>query len=412
LNTELFIANRLAVDSWSNTIARPILKISVYGIALSLAVMIISICTVTGFKSEIRRKLIGFGSHIQILNYDSNSSFETNPISKHQPFAAFIDSIPGIKHVQVYATKPGIMKSKDEIQGAVVKGIGGDFDWSFFRENLVEGESFEVDDSVMTDKVVISAYMSKLLGLKSGDRFAMYFIDDKPRGRVFSVSGVYQTSLVEFDKQFILADIKHVQSLNGWEEDQVTGFEILIDNYDDLEWMKEAVFSIAGMTFTSDGTKLKSASIRISTRQIHWLGLIDKNVWVLLGLMLLVSVFNMVSCLLIMILDRTSMIGILKSLGSGDHFIRNIFLYQAGHLMIKGLFWGNLLGIGLCLLQDHFKFITLNPESYFLAYVPVNFNLWHIVLLNAGVLFITLVMLVLPSRVISRIDPARTLVFK
>jgi lipoprotein-releasing system permease protein len=414
LNTELFIANRLAVDSsGQNTIARPILKISVYGIALSLAVMIISICTVTGFKSEIRRKLIGFGSHIQILNFDSNSSYETNPISKHQSFTAFIDSIPGIKHVQVYATKPGIMKSKDEIQGAIVKGIGSDFDWSFFRENLVEGESFTVDDSVTTDKVVISSYMSKLLGLKPGDRFAMYFIDDRPRGRVFSVSGVYQTSLVEFDKQFILADIKNVQSLNGWEEDQITGFEILINNYDDLDRMKEAVFSISGQNILPDGSKLKVVSIRDIYPQIFdWLGLIDKNVWILLGLMLLVSVFNMVSCLLIMILDRTSMIGILKSLGSGDHFIRNVFLYQAGHLMIKGLFWGNLLGIGLCLLQDHFKFITLNPESYFLAYVPVHFNIWYILVLNAGVLFITLVMLILPSRVISRIDPARTLVFK
>jgi lipoprotein-releasing system permease protein len=414
LNTELFIANRLSVDSsGQNTIARPILKISVYGIALSLAVMIISVCTVTGFKSEIRRKLIGFGSHIQILNYDSNFSFETNPISKNQPFTAFLDSIPGIKHVQAFATKPGIMKSNDEILGAVVKGIGSDFDWSFFRENLVEGQSFEVNDSVTTDKVVISSYMSKLLGLKTGDRFAMYFIDDRPRGRVFSISGVYQTSLVEFDKQFILADIKHVQSLNGWEEDQISGFEILIDNYDDLDRMKEAVFSIAGTDFSSEGSKLKVVSIRDIYPQIFdWLGLIDKNVWVLLGLMLLVSVFNMVSCLLIMILDRTSMIGILKSLGSGDRFIRNVFLYQAGHLMIRGLFWGNLLGIGLCLLQDHFKFITLNPESYFLAFVPVSFSAWYIVLLNAGVLFITLAMLVLPSRVISRIDPARTLVFK
>jgi lipoprotein-releasing system permease protein len=413
LNTELFIANRLAVDtSGQKTIARPILKISVYGIALSLAVMIISICTVTGFKSEIRRKLIGFGSHIQILNFDSNSSFETKPISRHQPFISIIDSLPGIKHVQVYATKPGIMKSKDEIQGAVVKGVSSDFDWSFFRENLVEGESFQVNDTVLTDKVLISKYMSKLLGLKPGDRFVMYFIDERPRGRVFEVSGIYQTSLVEFDKQFILADIKHVQSLNGWDEDQITGFEILIDDYDDLDLMKEAVFSIAGLTFNPDGSKLRVASIRDTYPQIFdWLGLIDKNVWVLLGLMLVVSVFNMVSGLLIMILDRTTMIGVLKSLGSGNPFIRNIFLYQAGYLMIKGLFWGNLLGIGLCLLQRHFKFITLNPESYFLAFVPVNFNVWHIASLNIGVLVITLVFLLFPSQVISRIDPAKTMAF-
>ncbi len=414
MNTELFIANRIAADtSGKKSVARPILNISIYGIALSLAVMIISICTVTGFKSEIRRKLIGFGAHIQILNFDSNSSFETRPISRHQPFTGIIDSMPGIKHVQVYATKPGIMKSKDEIQGAIVKGVGRDFDWSFFRENLLEGESFEVNDTSTTDKVVISKTMSSLLGLKPGDRFAMYFIDDRPRSRVFNVSGIYQTSLVEFDKQFILADIKHVQSLNGWEEDQITGFEILIDDYNDLDLMKEAVFAVAGLTFNSDGSSLRVASIRDTYPQIFdWLGLIDKNVWVLLGLMLVVSVFNMVSGLLIMILDRTTMIGVLKSLGSNNHFIRNVFLYQAGYLMIKGLFWGNLLGIGLCLLQRHFKFITLNPESYFLSFVPVNFNGWHIAFLNFGVLAITLIILLLPSQVISRIDPAKTMAFK
>lgn len=374
--------------------------------------MIISVCTVTGFKGEIRRKLIGFGSHIQILNYDANSSFETKPISKVQPFNNFIDSLPGIKHVQIYATKPGIMKSKDEIQGAVVKGISHDFDWSFFRENLVEGESFSVNDSVTTDKVLISLYMSKLLGLKPGDRFAMYFIDDRPRSRVFNVSGLYQTSLVEFDKQFILADIKHVQALNRWEEDQITGFEILIDDYNDLSFMKDAVFSIAGLTFGPDGSRLKVVSISDIYPQIFdWLSLIDKNVWILLGLMLLVSVFNMVSGLLIMILDRTNMIGVLKSLGSGDAFIRNIFLYQSGYLIIKGLFWGNLLGVGLCLLQHYFKFITLNPESYFLSFVPVNFNIWYIALLNIGVLIITLVVLLLPSQVISRIDPAKIMAF-
>jgi lipoprotein-releasing system permease protein len=414
LKTEFFIANRLIFENGSQkTVARPILRISVYGIALSLAVMIISICTITGFKGEIRRKLIGFGSHIQIINYDSNSSYETMPISRHQPFLPFIDSLPGIQHIQVFATKPGIMKSKNEIQGAVVKGIGSDFDWHFFRENLTEGESFEVNDSVPTNNVLISRYMARMLKLKPGDKFAMYFIDERPRNRVFTVSGIYQTSLVEFDKQFIIADIAHVQSLNNWEKDQITGFEILIDDYDKLDAMKESVFSLAGLTFNPDGSKLKVLSIRDIYPQIFdWLNLIDKNVWVLLGLMLLVSVFNMVSGLLIMILDRTAMIGILKSLGSGNSLIRNIFLYQAGYLMIKGLFWGNLLGVGLCLLQVRFKFITLNPESYFLDFVPINFNPWYIFLVNISVLIITLVILLLPSQLISRIDPAKTITYK
>jgi lipoprotein-releasing system permease protein len=411
LNTEFFIARRQIFEVHNQkTLARPVLRISVFGIALSLTVMIISVCTVTGFKSEIRRKLIGFGSHIQILNYDSNSSFETLPVSRNQPFSPFIDSIPGIRHIQVFATKPGIIKSKNEVQGAIVKGIGSDFDWGFFRENLVEGDVFIVSDTAVTDKVLISRYISNLLALKVGDRFAMYFIDDRPRGRVFTISGIYQTSLVEFDKQFILADIAHIQSLNAWENDQVTGFEILIDDYNDLDYLKEVVFSLAGVSFAPDGSRLKVLSIRDTHPQIFdWLGLIDKNVWVLLGLMLLVSVFNMVSGLLIMILDRTALIGILKALGSGNKLIRNIFMIQAAYLTGKGLFWGNLLGVGLCMLQNRFHFITLNPESYFLDYVPVNFNIGNILLLNLGVLLVTLAALLLPSRIITRIDPARIL---
>lgn len=413
MNTEYFIAKRLIKETrGQKTVARPILQISLVSIALSLTVMIISVCTVTGFKGEIRRKLIGFGSHIQILNFDSNSSFETKPISKHQPFSDFIDSLPGIKHVQVFATKPGIMKSNDELNGAIVKGISSDFDWSFFRENLVEGNIFTVNDSATTNKVLISKYMSNLLKLKPGNRFAMYFIDERPRARVFEVAGIYQTSLVEFDKQYILADIKHIQSLNSWAEDQITGFEILIDDYDNIDYMTEAVFSVAGITFNPDGSKLKVVSIKDIYPQIFdWLSLIDKNVWVLLGLMLIVSVFNMVSVLLIMILDRTVMIGILKSLGSGNPFIRNIFLYQAGYLIIKGLIWGNIIGAGLCYLQYHFKLITLNPESYFLDYVPVNFNLWYIMLLNIGVLALVMAVLLIPARIIARVDPAKTMIF-
>ncbi len=413
MNTEYFIAKRLIKDIRGNkTIARPILQISLASIALSLTVMIISVCTVTGFKSEIRRKLIGFGSHIQILNFDSNSSFETKPISRDQPFIGFIDSFPGIKHIQVFATKPGIMKSNDELNGAIVKGISSDFDWGFFQENLVEGSIFTVSDTAITNKVLISKYMSNLLKLKPGNRFAMYFIDERPRGRVFEVAGIYQTSLVEFDKQYILADIRHIQSLNNWEDDQITGFEILINDYRDLDYMKDVVFSVAGLTFNSDGSKLKVVSIRDIYPQIFdWLGLIDKNVWVLLGLMLIVSVFNMVSVLLIMILDRTVMIGVLKSLGSGNSFIRNIFLYQAGYLIMKGLVWGNIIGTGLCFLQYKFRFITLNPESYFLDFVPVNFNLWYIFILNIGVLVIVMTVLLIPARIISRIDPARTMIY-
>jgi lipoprotein-releasing system permease protein len=413
LKTGLFIARRLTFAKESeNSLSGPIIRISVTGIALSLAVMIISVATVTGFKNEIRRKIIGFGSHIQIINYDSNNSYETEPISRNQPFLPVLGRIPGITHVQVFATKPGIIKTRSDIQGAIIKGIGSDFNWDFFAENLVEGKLFQVKDGVKTDKVLISKYLSGLLKLKTGDRFAMYFINDKPRGRSFEVAGIYQTSLVEFDKQFILADLGHVQELSNWDSTQVSGFEILVNDYSQLDRLAREVFNIAGVVFGKDGSKLRVISIRERYPQIFdWLGLIDKNVWVLLGLMLIVSAFNMISGLLIIILDRTTMIGILKALGMNNRGIRSIFLYQSVYLIVKGLFWGNLAGISICLLQQYFKILKLNPESYFLSFVPINFNLAHFLLLNLGTLLITLLILMLPSMVIARINPARTIRF-
>ena len=413
MKTGFFIARRLTFNKESgNYLSGPIIRISVTGIALSLAVMIISVATVTGFKDEIRRKITGFGSHVQIINYDSNNSFETEPVSRNQTFLPLLAKIPGIAHIQAFATKPGIIKTRSDIQGAIVKGIGSDFNWDFFAENLVEGNLFRVKEGSRTDKVLISKYLSGLLKLKTGDRFAMYFINDKPRGRSFEVSGIYQTSLVEFDKQFILADLGHVQDLNNWDSTQISGFEILISDYSQLSRITSEVFNIAGVTFNKDGSKLRVVNIRERYPQIFdWLGLIDKNVWVLLGLMLIVSAFNMISGLLIIILDRTTMIGVLKALGMNNRGIRSIFLYQSVYLMVKGLFWGNLAGIGICLLQQYFKILKLNPESYFLSYVPINFNLTYLLILNIGTLLITLLVLMLPSMVIARINPARTIRF-
>jgi lipoprotein-releasing system permease protein len=414
LKTGFFIATRLTFNKENrSSFSGPIIRISIIGIALSLAVMIVSVAIVTGFKKEISHKIIGFGSHIQIINYDNNNSFETNPVPKDLVFMPLLKSLPGVRHIQSFVTKPGIIKTRTDIEGAIAKGVGSDFDWTFFKQNLVEGSTFKVNDYVKTDKVLISKYFADALKLKTGDRFAMYFIDQQPRARTFTVSGIYRTSLVEFDKQFILVDIGHLQELNDWDKRHyITGFEILIRDFSDLDRVTRQVFNIAGVGFNPDGSKLRVISIRERYPQIFdWLGLIDKNVWVLLGLMLIVSAFNMISGLLIIILDRTTMIGVLKSLGMNNQGIRNIFLFQSSYLMIKGLFWGNLVGIGLCLLQYHFRFITLNPESYFLEYVPINLNFSYLVMLNLGTLFITLIVLLLPSLVISKIDPSRTIRF-
>jgi len=374
--------------------------------------MIISVSIVVGFKHEIRKKIIGFGSHIQIVNYDLNTSFETSPISRNQHFYPSLDTINGIKHIQEFATKPGIIKTKADIQGAIVKGVGSDFDWSFFNENLISGNSFTVNDSAKTNEVLISKYLSLLLKLKVGDRFIMYFIDKKPRPRSFIVSGIYETSLEEFDSQFILADIGHIRKLNNWENDEISGFEVLIDNYNDIDYMTYVVRSIAGSTFDDEGQKLQVINIKEKYPQIFdWLNLIDKNVWIILGLMLTVAAFNMISGLLILILDRTNMIGILKAIGTGNKSIKNIFLYQSAFLMVKALFWGNIIGLGICWIQDYFKVLKLDQTSYFIDYAPIDFNLFHIVILNIGTLVITMIILLLPSIIISNINPVKTIRF-
>jgi lipoprotein-releasing system permease protein len=401
----------LVFDKESNkSISRSIVKIAVFGISLGLIVMILSVAIVTGFKNEIREKVIGFGSHIQILNYDSNTSYETEPVSKFQSFYPGLDSLPGIEHVQVFATKAGILKTSDQIQGVILKGIDKDFQWGFFRDNLLDGEVFQLEDSVTSNKIVISKYIADLLKLDVGDNIATYFVQDPPRMRRFMISGIYETSLTEFDQIFILADIRHIQKLNKWREDQVSGFEIAIEDFDKLEKMTSMVRNIAGYTFTEEGARLKVTNIRNKYPQIFdWLNLQNINVWVILILMLLVAGFNMVSGLLVLILERTNMIGILKSLGTENTSVRKIFLYQSAFLISRGLLWGNLIGLGLALLQKEFSIIKLDQASYYLETVPINLSLVHVLLLNAGTLIATIFMLILPTIIISRISPEKTI---
>ncbi len=413
MNTEFFIARRIISDRHKgNKISRPIVTIAIVGIALGLTAMIISTATVTGFKNQIRDKVTGFGSHIQILNYDSNSSFETAPINRDIEERINLSSIKGVKHVQVFATKAGIIQTPEDIQGTVLKGIDRDFDWDFFKTKLVEGEIFEISDSGTTNRVLISKYTSDLLQLKTGASFIMYFIQDPPRMRKFYVSGIYETSLEEFDKLFILSDIKHIQKLNSWERNQVSGIELSINNFNEIEDMTRKVRNAVGFELSNNGEMLKVMSIVDKYPQIFdWLNLQNMNVWIILILVFLVAGFNMVSSLLILILERTNMIGILKALGTRSWSIRKIFLYQSAFLIGHGLFWGNIIGIGLCLLQYQFGIIKLDQASYYLTEVPVNLNIASILFLNAATLFLTLFMLLLPSHLISRINPVKSIRF-
>lgn len=411
MNLPYFIAQRHIRGRREETsFSRPINVIAIIGIAMGLAVMILAVAILTGFKQEIRDKVVGFGSHIQIMNFDSNISFETAPISESQEFAPKIKAIPGIKHIEVFATKAGLIKAADEIQGVMLKGIGSDFDWSYFSSNMVEGSVFIVSDSVRTDKVIISKKISDMLRLKLGDSFAMHFIQDPPRQRKFTISGIYETSLEEFDKMYVFCDIGHIKRLNGWEDDQVSGFEIFIDDFDRLDEMTSNVREAIGYKITEEEPQFKVTSIRSRFPQIFdWLNFQDVNVIIIILLMLVVAGFNMISGLLILILEKTNMIGILKALGSEDKLIRRVFLYQAAYLIGKGLLWGNLIGIGLAYLQLKTGIITLDPSSYYIKTVPVNLDFSHVLLLNAGTMIAIVIMLLVPSQLISRITPVKAI---
>jgi lipoprotein-releasing system permease protein len=416
LNLELFIARRIFSDRENKKkFSRSIISFALFGIAFGLTMMILSVAVVTGFKKEIRDKVIGFGSHIQLVNFDSNSSFETIPVSKNQTWLQKLNDLEGVRHVEVFATKPGIIKTDTEMMGMVLKGVGPDFDWKFFRENLISGTIFSVSDTAVSDKVLISKQVSSLMKLKVGDPLYSYFLNDdnsNQRMRKFMVSGIYQSSLEEFDRLFILADIQQVRKLNNWSPDQVSGFEVTIDNFDKLDELTEKVKDITVHYSEQDSTLMRPVSITSKYPQIFdWLNLLDMNVWIILTLIILVAGFNMVSGLLILILERTTMIGTLKAVGSNNRSIRKVFLYLAFFLLGRGMLWGNIVGIGMCILQSYFGIFRLDPASYYLEYVPINLKISHLLLLNAGTLLITLAMLIVPSWYVSRISPSRALHF-
>ncbi|MCU0473264.1 MAG: ABC transporter permease [Bacteroidales bacterium] len=411
MNLPYFIAQRLIKGRREGTsFSRPINIIAIIGIATGLAVMIIAVAVLTGFKQQIRDKVVGFGSNIQIVNFDSNLSFETTPITEGQEFIPKINNIKGIKHIQIFATKAGIIKTDEDIQGVVLKGVGSDFDWSYFSSSMVDGSVFSVNDTLRTDKVIISKKIADMLRLKTGDSFAMHFVQDPPRMRKFTISGIYETSLEEFDKMYVFCDIGHIRRLNGWEDDQISGFEIYIDDFDRLDEMTLAVEDAIGYRIAEDEEMFKVTNIRIKYPQIFdWLNFQDINVIIIILLMLVVAGFNMISGLLILILEKTNMIGIMKALGSDDVTIRRVFLYQAAYLISKGLVWGNMIGIGLSLLQLKTGLIALDPSSYYIKTVPVNLELTHILMLNAGTMAAILIMLLVPSKLISRITPVKAI---
>lgn len=416
MNTELFIARRLFSEKESrHHLSRRIIRIALVGIALGITVMLISVAIVTGFKKEIRDKVVGFGSHIQIVNYDSNYSYETAPVSKEQYFLHDIRNLSNVKSIHPFATKPGIIKTDEYIQGIVLKGVDSLYNWEFFRKHLQEGAIPDITTPERSPQVLISSNLSSLLLLKIHDPIFMYFINQDeqvPRIRQFRVSGIYNTSLQEFDDLFVIGDLRQIQHINSWDSTWISGFEINVHNFRKLNETELAVRERIINYGPGQGSTLRPISIVRKYPQIFdWLSILDMNVWVILALMVLVAGFNMISALLVLILERSSMIGILKSLGSPNKSLRKIFLYLSVFLVFRGMLWGNLVGISLLVVQKYLGLLKLDPASYYMDVVPVHLPLMNVFLLNAGAVAITMGMLLFPAWFVSRISPDKSIRF-
>lgn len=411
MNLEFFIARRIITskDHKSN-ISAPIIKIAITAIVLGFVVMLVSIATGVGLQKKIKEKVSAFNGDILITNYDTNFSNDSGiPISINQPFYPEFKSVNGIRHVQATALKGGVIRTETDFEGVVVKGVGADYDWQYFEEFLIEGKLPNLSGELNSESL-ISQYLANRLGFKVGDKVRTYFLNSDtskaPRSRAFVVSGIYDSGFLEFDKQFMMADIRHVRSLNNWEDTLVGSFELFVEDFDDIN-------QVANQVYTEIPSELDAVSIRDKYYSIfEWTDLFDFNIALIIGIMILVAGINMITALLVLILERTQMIGILKALGSTDWRVRKIFLYNAMYLIGVGLFWGNLIGIGLLLIQKYFKVITLNPQTYYVTEAPIYFDVGYILLLNIGTFLLCLLMLLVPSYIISKISPVKAIRFE
>ncbi len=410
MNYELFIAKRIiASKKYKSSVSSPIIKISILAIAIGIIVMLFSIATGVGLQKKIKEKVSGFNGDVQITYYDANNSKVTvNSISINQDFYPEFKSVSNVKKVQPFATIAGIIRTPSDFEGIILKGVDKDYDWTFFKEYLKEGEIPIIGDKT-SNEVIISQITSEKLKLNVGDNFHIFFVKDNPNkapnSRKFTVAGIFNSGFNEIDEGFIVGDIKHIQKINKWKSDEVGGFEVLLHDFDKLG---ETGFEI----YSSIDSDLNAMTISEKYPNIfEWLALFDTNIVVIITIMILVAGINMITALLVLILERTQMIGILKALGNTNWSIRKIFLYNAAYLIGKGLFWGNLIGISLLLAQKYFGIIKLNPETYYVNQAPVYLDINHILLLNLGTLILCLIMLLIPSYIVSKISPVKAIKF-
>ena len=412
MNFPLFIAKRLYSDQGDKRkVSRPAIHIAVAGVAIGLAVMIISVCVVLGFKHTIRDKVIGFGSHIQVADFMTLQQMNQYPVVMNDSMIQVIKKAPGVKHVQRFAMKEGILKTDEDFLGVGFKGVGPEWDSTFIHENMVEGSIPKFDDQASHNKILISKLMADKLRLKAGQRIFAYFIDNNGvRTRRFTISGIYQTNLKKYDEVMVYADLYTVVKLNGWEENQASGAELTVNDFNQLQTTEDYIVKNINRTVDQYGETYSSATIKELNPQIfQWLNLMDLNVWVILGLMLAVAGVTMISGLLIIILERTSMIGVMKALGARNKTIRHTFLWFAAFIIGKGLLYGNFLAFAILLIQKYTGLVKLDAQTYYVSTVPVEFNWIYIIALNVATLLISVFILVAPSYLISHIHPAKSM---
>jgi lipoprotein-releasing system permease protein len=409
LNFELFIAKRIiGSKSYKSSVSAPIIKIGIAAIAIGVIVMLIAISTGLGLQQKIRDKVVAFNGHIIINNFDTNASDESQvPISLNQDFYPKFKSVSGINHIQGTASKFGVIRTLTDFEGVVIKGVGKDYRWNYFQEFLIEGRLPDFTKT-LNNEILISSYLANRLGFKIGDSFQTVFgenLDRQPRIRNFEVVGIYNSGFQELDKKFCIADIRHIQRLNKWENDQVGNFEVFIDDFSQIEYIGAKVYREIPSLMKSTTIKQDYASV------FEWIKIFDLNTQIIITIMILVAGINMITALLVLILERTQMIGILKALGGSNWTIRKVFLYNASYLIGLGLLWGNIIGLGLLFAQKQFKLFPLDPETYYVSEAPVYISFDFIVLLNVGTFVICLLMLLIPSVIISKISPVKAIRF-
>lgn len=410
LNLEYFIAKRLiTAKDYKSSISAPIINIAISAIAIGMVMMIVSVATGIGLQNKIREKIGAFNGHIIISNYDNNQSEVTvSPIDKNQDFYPNFNSVPSVGHIQAIASKSGIIRTKTAFEGIIFKGVGVDYQWGNINEYLVSGKLPNLTQGI-TQEVVVSQFLANRLNLKVNDSFNTFFIKENqnrlPNVRRFKITGIFNSGFQQFDATYVIGDIRHIQRINKWKPNQIGAFEVFVKDFNTIKETGEQVYKATSSTLDTKTIIEKYSYI------FDWLKLFDFNIIIILIVMILVATINMVVALLVLILERTQMIGILKALGSDNWSVRKVFLYNAFYLIGRGLFWGNIIAISLLLLQQQFGFVRLNPENYYVNQAPVYINLPYILALNFLTVTICALVLLIPSYIVTKISPVKAIRF-